>query len=78
MREQSPECPQCRVPMEPGYMVDHGYGVVYPTAWVAGTPEWSRWHGLKLKKRAKLPVTSFRCSRCGRLDSFARQDKWPG
>jgi hypothetical protein len=32
---------------------------------------------MKLKGKPKMPVTTFRCPRCGRLDSFARPGKWP-
>ena len=64
--------------MEPGYVVDHGYGLVYPSAWIAGLPEWSRWTGLKLRHKTKVPVTTFRCLHCGRLESFAMPGKWPG
>lgn len=63
--------------MEPGFFVDHGYGAVYPTAWVAGLPKWSKWLGLRLKGKTKMPVTTFRCAQCGRLDSFARAGSWP-
>ena len=77
MQAPHPECPQCRLRMEPGYLVDHGHGVAYPAAWVAGVPEWSRWFGLKVKRKDKVPVTTFRCPRCGRLDSFGRPGAWP-
>jgi hypothetical protein len=77
VQEQPPLCPQCAEPMEHGHIVDHGYGAIYPIAWVAGAVEWSRWVGMKLKGKTKMPVTTFRCPRCGRLDSFARPGKWP-
>jgi hypothetical protein len=64
--------------MERGYVVDHGYGAIYPSAWVAGLPEWSRWTGLKLRRKPKLPIATYRCPGCGRLESFATSDKWPG
>jgi len=75
--DRAPECPRCEQPMERGYMVDHSYGSAYPTAWVEGHPEWSRWSGLRLKGKVKVPVTTFRCPQCGRLESFAWPGKWP-
>ena len=63
--------------MERGYLADHSYGVTYPLAWVAGFPRWRRWVGLKIRKRDKVPVATFRCTRCGRLDSFAEPGEWP-
>jgi len=74
---KNPTCVQCRTPMEPGFMADHGYGAVYPQAWLPGKPEWSRWTGLKFKKNDIMPVTTFRCPECGRLDAFAWPGKWP-
>jgi len=42
------------------------------TQWIAGVPEASFWHGgLKLTERAVLDVTTFRCPRCGYLESYA-------
>lgn len=64
--------------MEKGFLTDHGYSVTYPAAWVEGVAEWSRWTGLKLRKREKLPVTTFRCPSCGLLESYAQPGKWPG
>ncbi len=74
---QPPECPRCAGAMEPGYLVDHGHGAVYPTAWAAGTPKWSRWLGLRVRREDKLPVTTYRCSSCGRLESYAQVGPWP-
>ena len=71
------QCPQCRVPMEGGYLVDHGYGAVYPVAWAAGVPRWSRWLGLRIRNDEKMPVVTYRCPQCGRLDSVAQPGKWP-
>lgn len=36
--------------MEAGLIVDHGYGMAYQAAWVAGAVEWSRWRGLKAER----------------------------
>ena len=73
-----PECTRCRQTMEQGTLVDHGHGAAYPAAWVAGVVPWSRWTGLKLKGKEKLPVTTYRCPRCGRLELFSNPGKWPG
>lgn len=75
--ELSPECQHCKVRMETGFMVDHGHGITYPAAWVAGPAKWSRWFGMRVKRSEKVPVTTFRCPRCGRLESFAQPGEWP-
>ena len=59
--------------MEPGYTVDNGYGKSTVAQWVAGEPETSLWMGggLKLRGKDKLDVTTYRCRRCGYLESYA-------
>jgi hypothetical protein len=39
--------------------------------WVAGKPEKSRWTGTKLKGKEHHLIHSFRCIRCGYLESYA-------
>jgi hypothetical protein len=41
------------------------------SAWIDGAPEPSFWSGLKLKGHQRLPVTTYRCSACGYLESYA-------
>jgi hypothetical protein len=57
--------------MEPGYVIDEGYGTRTVTNWVAGEPERSMWTGLKLRGKHKIAVTTYRCRRCGYLESYA-------
>jgi hypothetical protein len=59
--------------MQAGFLLerlDHNSKAV--TQWVAGAPERSFWTGLRLKNRMVLPVTTYRCERCGLLESYAR------
>lgn len=39
--------------------------------WVEGAPEKSFWTGLRIGQRRVLPVTTYRCDRCGLLESYA-------
>ena len=57
--------------MEPGYIVDEGHGTRTVAKWIGGEPERSIWTGLKTRGKEKLDVTTYRCRRCGRLESFA-------
>jgi hypothetical protein len=58
--------------MLPGYLLDGRHADRrHATEWVAGAPEKSFWMGLKIKGRQVLPVTVFRCERCGFLESYA-------
>jgi hypothetical protein len=58
--------------MSPGFVVDRGHHSS-PSAqvWVEGEPRRSFWSGLHLKGRAKHAVRTFRCERCGYLESYA-------
>jgi len=58
--------------MDLGYTLDlnqHHSGKV--AQWVEGQPEKSFWTGVKTKDREVLPITTYRCPRCGFLSSFA-------
>jgi hypothetical protein len=57
--------------MERGFVVDEGYGTVTVGDWVAGEPVKSFWAGLKLKGRTRLSIATWRCRRCGFLESYA-------
>jgi hypothetical protein len=52
--------------MNPGYIVDRTVA-----NWVAGEPERSMRTGLKLRGKDKLDVITYRCGRCGYLESYA-------
>jgi hypothetical protein len=57
--------------MERGFVVDHNHGTYSVGEWVAGAPLKSFWTGLKLRGRARLKVATWRCRRCGYLESWA-------
>ena len=57
--------------MDEGYVVDRTEGGYLVSSWVEGQPEKSFWVGLRIKGRARLPVRTFRCRRCGFLESYA-------
>ncbi len=40
----------------------------------AGAPQKSFWAGTKLPEEKQIPVGTFRCSRCGFLESYARPE----
>lgn len=72
MSQRRPSCPKCGAGMELGAILDRGDGNRLNTAeWLEGTPETSIWSGLKTKGRERHPVQSYRCERCGYLESYA-------
>ena len=68
---RTPECLRCQGRMEAGFMVDEGHGTRTVAAWVEGAPERSIWTGIKTRDRRRLPVETWRCTRCGWLDAYA-------
>jgi len=64
-------CAKCSGSMEEGFVVDHTHGGTMQSAWVEGQPRKSFWTGLKLSGSVQHPVTTYRCHRCGYLESFA-------
>jgi hypothetical protein len=65
-------CPKCQGHFELGFTLDLGdHNNRSQTKWVEGKPESSFWTGLKLKDRAQHHIVSYRCSRCGYLESYA-------
>ncbi|WP_268795306.1 PF20097 family protein [Sphingomonas sp. Leaf33] len=66
-------CPRCQGSMMRGFLVEQNASHHYETAhWVEGEPVKSFWSGLKLKGRTRLSVETWRCGRCGFLESYAR------
>jgi hypothetical protein len=57
--------------MERGFVVDQSYGAFAVAEWVAGEPEKSAWTGLKIRGKARLKIRTWRCRRCGFLESYA-------
>ena len=68
---RSATCPKCSGRMEAGFVLDRTYGANLQATWVEGAPTKSFWTGLKIGRLVSRPVTTFRCSSCGYLESFA-------
>jgi hypothetical protein len=65
-------CARCHGSMEPGFIVDHDYGAVAKSEWASGEPKYSHWLGMKMSNRRRYDVITYRCTRCGALESYAR------
>jgi hypothetical protein len=58
--------------MEAGFTIDTGaYGSMALPKWARGEPEKSIWTGLKVRGKDPLDVVTYRCRRCGYLESYA-------
>ena len=68
---QSRQCPKCQGAMAEGFVVDHTHGGASVSAWVEGEPRKSFWTGLKLGGSTPIDIATWRCRRCGYLESYA-------
>jgi hypothetical protein len=62
-------CPKCNEQMQSGFIVDHAHGILRVSVWTAGAPESSFWTGLKVEDARK--ITTYRCTGCDYLESYA-------
>jgi hypothetical protein len=60
--------------MELGFVVDRTYGGYAAPEWAEGEAQRSFWTGVKLGGKERHPIQTFRCSRCGYLESYARSE----
>ena len=74
MSDRPLECGKCGRDMEPGYLLDYTHGATAQSTWVEGPPVRSIWTWMNLKGREKLKVTTWRCTKCGYLESYARDE----
>lgn len=74
MASQRRECPKCRANMDEGFMLDHTYGGYGVPTFVLG-PLRKKWWGFQLKGQTKLNVITYRCSRCGFLESYTGEQR---
>ena len=72
MPSRTTNCPKCTGAMEPGFILDKAhFNMPANPEWVEGKPESSFWTGLQTKGRERHSVMTYRCERCGFLESFA-------
>lgn len=68
-----PTCLRCSSAMDAGFMFDVSHGAIRQSRWVPGKPEAGFWTGEVTMTQADrgLRITTFRCPRCGYLESYA-------
>jgi hypothetical protein len=60
--------------MEQGFTMDNTHGARVVSQWAPGAPMKSFWTGTKLPDEKLVPIGTYRCTSCGFLESYARQD----
>jgi len=58
--------------MEQGFLLDESYGARKPSKWVEGLPKYRLWN-LKVSGKRQIEIASYRCQRCGFLESYATE-----
>ena len=68
-------CPKCSGRMAEGALLVRDSNTAYCAGeWMEGAPTASKWGtGIKTKGRTVIPITSFRCERCGYLENYAER-----
>ena len=64
-------CPKCQGSMTEGFVIDEIHGSKSVSTWVEGAPVKS-WLGIRTRGRARHEIRTFRCTRCGFLENYAR------
>ena len=74
MSSEQHACPKCNSDMEVGYIPDRVYdqNMVFVHDWVKGKPDPSFWGGFKTKDKPSFSVITYRCKKCGFLESYAQ------
>lgn len=71
MPSQTRACPKCQSRMIEGFTLDHTYGGYAVSSWIEGPAKKSFWMGVALEGRKPLELSTWRCSSCGYLESYA-------
>jgi hypothetical protein len=71
MIQKTGDCPKCSGPLREGFVVDDDYGSKRQSTWAPGPPKDVRWRGIRVPDEDRMPITVFRCERCGFLESYA-------
>jgi len=71
--EPTRTCPDCNAEMETGFIPDH-YAQIIRSHWHPGTATDKTFTGnLKLNRDSMIPITAFRCPKCGLLKQYASE-----
>jgi hypothetical protein len=60
--------------MAVGFVADHTHGAFAVSSWVEGPPRKSVWVGVQLGGKARSEIATWRCRRCGFLESYAVEE----
>ncbi len=64
-------CPKCAAEMQEGFILDQSLTERLVARWVAGSPDKSFLGNAKTGGKEKHFIQTFRCTKCGFLESYA-------
>jgi predicted nucleic-acid-binding Zn-ribbon protein len=64
-------CAKCGGSLSAGFIVDQGHGLAEASKWQDGEPKRVWYGGVRMSKDDQFGITTFRCDRCGYLESYA-------
>ncbi len=64
-------CSKCAGPLKEGFILDRAHNAVRVGHWAEGAPEYWFLRILKMKGRRKIPMQTWRCTKCGALELYA-------
>jgi hypothetical protein len=67
----SKQCPKCAGSMSEGFVLDKTQGGAGVSSWIEGAPVRSLWTGVDIRGREQSLIATWRCGRCGFLESYA-------
>ncbi len=71
MNTDTPICSKCGGEMEEGFIPDYRREGVAASQWVEGSPKKPFFWGSIVSNKDQIAITTFRCTRCGYLESYA-------
>ncbi len=74
MAELSKKCPKCGGVLVQGFILDYTYGGIIAQNWHEGRPQKSFWTGTTRPKSKGVPIAAFRCSSCGFIEFYSREE----
>ena len=66
-------CSKCGGLLKEGFFADASHQAMRVGHWAEGPPSYRFLFFLRMRGRKMLPVKSFRCTRCGFLESYATE-----
>ena len=75
METKLQRCPKCGGEMEQGFVMDFGDKYLRKvSSWAKGSPRLNWIDNTKVPEEGLIPIGAFRCSSCGFLEYYAREE----